>query len=197
MFYPQIIRRKQYKSSSLGTPFADYRVYYDEISEDCDFRCVYCDILLRENGGEGMHLDHFRPQKLFPELSKSPENLVLACPKCNLLKSDYWPNENLCSSHFIDPFKITRSDHFKIIEDGKVYGLSSQSDYMITILSLNRLSRCAVRKMRTLKREATQLIAHIEIELLNLDTTSPDFQIQQLHSLASALKEIRLMLDEL
>jgi len=197
MFYPQIFRRKQYKVSSLGTPFADYRAYHEEISEDCNFRCVYCDILLRENGGEGMHLDHFRPQKSFPELSKSPENLVLACAKCNLLKSDFWPDENLSPSHFIDPFTITRADHFNVIEDGKVLGLSAQSNYMINIVSLNRLSRCTVRKMRILKNEASRLIAHIENELFNLDITSPDFQVQHIHRLGSALKEIRLMLNEL
>lgn len=197
MFYPQICRRKQYKVSSLGTPFADYRVYHEEISEDCNFRCVYCDILLRENGGEGMHLDHFRPQKTFPELAKSPENLVLACAKCNLLKSDFWPDDKLSPSHFIDPFRITRSDHFEVFEDGKVLGLSAQSNYMINILSLNRLSRCTVRKMRMLKKEASRLIAHIENELFSLDITTPDFQVQYVHSLGSALKEIRLMLDEL
>lgn len=197
MFYPRITRRSQYKLSSLGTPFADYRAYYDEISEDCAFRCVYCDILLRENGGEGMHLDHFRPQKLFPELSRSPENLVLACAKCNLLKSNFWPDENSSLTYFIDPFRVIRADHFSVIRDGKVSALTQQSDYMINILSLNRPSRCTVRKMRILKKEASQIIAHIENELFTLDTTAPDFRIQHIHNLGSALKEIRIMLENL
>lgn len=197
MYYPKITRRTSYKKSKHGTYYANYSEYHDEISEDCQHRCVYCDILLKENGGEGMHLDHFRPQKHFPNLSNSPLNLLLACAKCNQLKSDFWPDESLSKSHFIDPFSTTRSDHFSVKNTGEVEGLSSQSQYTIELLSINRPSRRTIRKTRAVKQSAMEVIEHIELELEKLANGSIADVISRLPPLCTALSEVRHILNSL
>lgn len=197
MYYPKITRRTSYKTSNRGTYYSNYSEYHDEISEDCQHRCVYCDILLKENGGEGMHLDHFRPQKHFPNLSNSPLNLLLACAKCNQLKSDFWPDEKLSKSHFIDPFSIIRSNHFSVKNTGEVEGLSSQSQYTIELLSINRPSRRTIRKTRAVKQSAMEVIEHIELELEKLANGSIPDAVSRLPPLCTALSEVRHILNSL
>ncbi|MGJ7514467.1 HNH endonuclease [Pseudomonas baetica] len=197
MFYPPIKRRAKYKQTRSGQYYADYSQYYSEISEDCQFRCVYCDVLLKENGGEGMHLDHFRPQKHFPDLAKTPENLLLACAKCNQLKSDFWPDEKVSDSHFIDPFCIIRSNHFSVLTTGEVLGISKQSQYMIDLLLINRLSRKAIRRMRNVKSSANNILQHVELELGRFSANPAQISSDRLSILCKALSEVREMLAEL
>ena len=63
-----------------------------KLGNDCQKRCVYCDIHEFECGGEEvMEIEHFRPEKHFASLSSDPHNLVYSCCGCNNLKSDNWP----------------------------------------------------------------------------------------------------------
>lgn len=64
-FFPKILRRENYSVKVCGGYYG-YAYYSDQIYEDCQSRCVYCDIRLDENGNEGFALDHFRPQEKFP-----------------------------------------------------------------------------------------------------------------------------------
>jgi len=176
MFYPELVRRPQYKRTPRGNYYADYHEYYNEIKEDCKERCVYCDTLLSEQGGEGFHLDHFRPSALFPELSTDPNNLVLSCSKCNIFKSKNWHTSPLIpvyASHdgvtgFIDPFQENLSSHFSVILTGKLVGHSKVSSYMIELLHLNRESRLQIRRRRNIIYKAKQLSIKIDEKLLNL-----------------------------
>src|SRR6516225_5444715 len=111
MFFPILTRRGVYSVKADGS-FYVYSHYKTEISEDCQHRCVYCDVTANEVGGhEAMQLDHFRPES-FPEfesLINDPRNLHYACGRCNLWKSDWWPARGSDATHngtegFVDPF---------------------------------------------------------------------------------------------
>lgn len=57
---------------------------------------------------ENFHIDHFVPVKIAPERKEDYFNLVLLCPKCNLIKSSKWPTKDQNVVHdechgFIDP----------------------------------------------------------------------------------------------
>lgn len=56
------------------------------VHQRANFACEYCGVSESDAGGE-LSVDHYRPQ------SKSGggelENLVYACVRCNLYKSDY------------------------------------------------------------------------------------------------------------
>lgn len=140
--FPSLHRRLQYKYDSTY----QYSAYRQEIREDCEYRCVYCDAHEEEIGGELMfHLDHFRPQKHFPNLVHVPANLVWACCRCNLLKRDHWPALGLSIQEtikdgigFIDPFGVDRNVYLALQVDGKLQALKPPGQYLIEKLALNR-----------------------------------------------------------
>ena len=167
MFFPALTRRADYRSPySRGDFYADYKEYADEISEDCQHRCVYCDATMSENmGGDNMQLDHFRPQKLFPELCCDPNNLVLSCPACNRLKSDHWPADKSSGRSysgiegFIDPFSENRLMFFELVETGTILAKKDPAGYIIKLLCMDRPARRTLRKRRILRDEARTLLA--------------------------------------
>ena len=202
MFFPKLTRKEaSHYLNSKGVFYANYRANYDKVAEDCMHRCIYCDILLVEIGGEGMHLDHFRPQKHFPELSSNPFNLVLSCPKCNYLKSDDWPC-GLSKPHlsfegklgYIDPFEVNPNDYLDVSENGEIVPRNGPINYMIMRLQLNRKNRCLTRRTRII--EEKEKILEEEIASLLSDITNGISQslISKTDAI-STLEELKGLLD--
>ncbi|WP_431260838.1 HNH endonuclease [Roseateles chitinivorans] len=196
--FPALARRLNYKTKSDGNHYANYSVYYDEIAEDCQNRCVYCDAMLEEIGGEGMNLDHFKPQKHFLSLANDPSNLVLACFRCNRLKSDWWPEKDgTCNNGqhgFIDPFSPDKDTYFLVEENGEITPKKVPYGYMVELMNLNRISRVAIRRRRTLQLHADQLIEQILLELDNLANLPVEQIRQRADVLSAALKQVRLIM---
>ena len=76
---------------------------------------------------ERFHIDHFTPVKIAPERKEDYYNLVLACPKCNLVKSGKWPTEDKNIMHdeekgFIDPATEEYDKHIVRTEEGFIQG---------------------------------------------------------------------------
>lgn len=173
LFYPALTRRDKYLGGAIGG--ADYKVYHDEVTEDCDYRCVYCDIQLDEHGFEGMHLDHFRPQKHFPKLSSDPMNLVLSCPKCNRSKWYHWPCDTTVGSPshngtvgFVDPFEEDRKKYLSVNASGALSPVGGPGQYIIDLLKLNRKARVQVRRRRILRTEIANISADCNKRLTKL-----------------------------
>ncbi|HCE9913487.1 TPA: HNH endonuclease [Pseudomonas aeruginosa] len=172
MYYPLLTRRKSYSAKTDGSHYADYHHYLAEISEDCQHRCVYCDALKSEHANEGFHLDHFRPVALFAALSKDPNNLLLSCAKCNVLKSKNWPTK--ChESHdghvgFLDPFTDKLSEYFIVDEFGRLIAKQGVASFMSELLNLNRESRIQLRRRRQLKARIVKINEAIESKLQEL-----------------------------
>lgn len=167
MFYPHLTRQDKYdlKDENDENSFYGYSHYREIIEKDCLSRCVYCDVLLTEHAYEGMHLDHFRPQKHFSSLSSNPRNLVLTCPKCNRLKSCHWPGEKIITkpSHngingFIDPFVEDISAYVEVSNNGELIPIKGPAPYFISLLKLNRDSRIQVRRRRILLTQKEKIV---------------------------------------
>ncbi|HDV6632356.1 TPA: HNH endonuclease [Legionella pneumophila] len=70
----------------------DYKKYKPKLREEFSYACAYCETRETELGGsQSFHIDHYRPKKIFPELTYSYNNLIYACRNCNQYKSDFWP----------------------------------------------------------------------------------------------------------
>ncbi len=169
LFFPPLSRRTNY-SRKRGGSYYQYDHYREEIREDCQLRCVYCDIHENECGGtDSMHLDHFRPQVHFDNLVNDPNNLVWSCPGCNRLKSDHWPalgttEAYLGNEGFIEPFLMMRLDFFVVNEGGELYPLKPPAKYQLELLQLNRQSRKQIRLLRTIRLKIIErLFANAEI----------------------------------
>lgn len=179
LFYPILNRRKQYKLTQQETYYQNYNKYRDEIGEDCQERCVYCDMALDEMGGDGMQLDHFRSQNIkeFKYLVNDPNNLVLSCQKCNRLKSDHWPaNISISETYtdgcgFIDPFTEDRGEYFEIIDTGQIEEKQPPAKYVINLLMLNRMAKVQLRRKRLIKikcKHVTDIITKRIIQFIEL-----------------------------
>jgi hypothetical protein len=165
LFFPQVAR-SVYEKKETGA-YYHYRHYHEVISSDCKRRCVYCDISLSENGHEGLHLDHFRPQDMFPGLKNDPNNLVTSCSKCNGKKLNHWPMSVSDPSHndlfgFLDPFSCNRADFFSVQPDGNLFAIKGPAPYIIRLLDLNRASRRKVRFSRILRAKIDVLFLFCE-----------------------------------
>ena len=119
--------------------------YYQDarsiLEEDFQLLCGYCGKdgkVMREK----FHIDHFVPKSLDKERENDYYNLVLACPKCNLSKSDKWPtNDKNCSHNgevgFVDPVSDEYDQHMQRNEDGFVVGITLVGKSMCNMLHLD------------------------------------------------------------
>lgn len=206
MFYPLLTRRQNYSKKADGSYYADYHHYFTEIKEDCQDRCVYCDALLEEHGNEGFHIDHFRPYAHFAELKSDPNNLVLACSKCNIWKSKNWPTNmyfHVHASHdgtigFIDPFLEPLSNYFKVERSGHLLTTGVVAQYMLELLHLNRESRIQLRRKRTILYKAMQLNEIVDLKLKELVEymQADDFDRDTARNMATSLREVKDVLTE-
>lgn len=172
LYFPQLKRQSiQNYYSNKGSFYASYncRSNYEKVSEDCQFRCVYCDVLIDECGGDPFSLDHFRPIHIFGDkfngiLKVHPYNLYLSCQKCNVLKSNDWKGctetQDGYSFHsrlgYIDRFNDDINLYIKVDNEGRLECVnnSGPGKYMIGKLLLNRTNRVYIRKLRQVKAKA-------------------------------------------
>ena len=56
-------------------------------------KCSYCECKIC-NGAREMHVDHFKPKKVYPDLVVEWENLLPSCSYCNRKKSDHDTGKN-------------------------------------------------------------------------------------------------------
>jgi len=132
----KVIRRRE------GVPKLKY--YQDgreQLEQDFHYLCGYC-------GKDGsvlhqkFHLDHFVPKNLDKSREKDYYNLVLACPRCNLSKSDKWPTGDIMCSHngkdgFVDPADSEFDEHLERNEKGYVVAKTSVGNSMCNMLHLD------------------------------------------------------------
>ena len=112
-----------------------------QLEEDFYDMCGYCG----KNGKamhEKFHIDHFVPRTVAKERENDYYNLVLACPKCNLSKSDKWPTGDPGKSNdgkkgFIDPATEDFDQNVERNEDGYVAGKTALGKRMCEMLHLD------------------------------------------------------------
>ncbi|ATH70838.1 HNH endonuclease [Bacillus altitudinis] len=75
--------------------YQNYRSFKSYLIKDFNNRCGYCDAYDGWSGGPRVyHIDHFAPKSKFPHLENEYENLVYACPFCNLAKGNDWLSDS-------------------------------------------------------------------------------------------------------
>jgi len=66
-------------------------------------KCAYC-----ENRVEQLHIDHYRPKKIYYWLAFSWDNLILACPNCNQNKGTSFSIRNAQASFTDDEVNVRK-----------------------------------------------------------------------------------------
>lgn len=205
LFFPILRRRSSYPTRTK------YSRYRQEIREDCQGRCVYCDVHENEIGGaDDMTIDHFRP-KTFPQfrsLQHDPENLMWSCNTCNQNKRSLWPAIGtpytfVGRKGFIDPFKEDRRSYFDIASNGTLVPLRDPAQWLIRQLLLNRIGARSIRE----KRIRNYLISERYItecesweRLLNETVSSPgstDAEMKLVEICRKSIQEAKAIIDSL
>lgn len=109
--------------------------------EDFHFLCGYCG----KDGRimhEKFHIDHFVPKSIDKSRENDYYNLVLACPKCNLSKSDKWPTKDCAKPNdgmkgFVDPATAEYDEHMERDANGYVTGRTDVGKSMCGMLHLD------------------------------------------------------------
>lgn len=126
--------------------FGHFRNYAAYLQKDFQGRCCYCnmsDKLLAVS----FHVDHFIPQKVFEgvkdTLKTDYNNLMWACPKCNLSKGNKYKgnfpyNDEIKNELFYNPVEIDYNDIFYRNELGGIESDDPKGKEMVRLLKLYR-----------------------------------------------------------
>ena len=98
------------------------------LQEDFSGICGYCGKDSRKMY-QRFQIDHFVPKSLAPDRETDYYNLVLACAKCNQIKSNQWPTQDVRLPHdgekgFVDPATEEFDQHLARDESGYIVGLT-------------------------------------------------------------------------
>ena len=136
------IKQKIPRRSYSGEQWTTNKSNKKQLIRDFEHRCAYCDDYDRYAGGSNTyHVEHFAPKEKFPELKFTYDNLLYACPYCNISKSNKWPSED---SHvnvvghegFVDPCTDEYYEHLIRSEDGSIGYITPLGEYMYYELKL-------------------------------------------------------------
>lgn len=150
-------------------PVNKYTEYREQLREEFDFACAYCEILESERGGQAaFEIDHYKPQKECgaDEVNKY-DNLMYSCRQCNSSKGGHWPNQNnLVQGEFVlNPFLHDVDEHL----DKQLPAWRYRTDagkWNIRRLRLSSTSRQKLRASREMFRLTIVPVLQFHIQTL-------------------------------
>jgi uncharacterized protein (TIGR02646 family) len=106
-------------------------------------KCMYCESSIAVVAPE--HIEHYRPKKIYPQLTFDWNNLGLSCPKCNMNKSDVFDEDY----PYINPYTDLPNDHFVFLGTMIVHNPNNKRAKFTELqLELNRPELMEARKER-------------------------------------------------
>lgn len=174
------IRRGEKVSSNVASRYnhADIK---PSLKDESKNKCMYCESKVSHVSYE--HIEHIKPKAKdkYPELTFDWDNLGLACPKCNMNKSDEY-DSTLAP---LNPYLDTPRDHLVVVGP-YIYGRPGKNRGQLTekLLDLNRIDLIeqrleridAVRQlMDCYEKEANQTLKKMILKevMRELETDKP------------------------
>lgn len=126
--------------------FDNYKKYKPYLRKDFQERCCYCN-MSSELLTIPYHIEHFIPVNTFKEKKDSLlteyDNLMWACPKCNLskgnkYKGDFQNSSKIENELFYNPVEVDYNDIFFRNEIGGIESRDQKGQEMIKLLKLYR-----------------------------------------------------------
>lgn len=155
-----------------------------EVRERYGFRCGYCGVSETDSGGE-LTVDHYHPDSRGG--TEDDENLVYACFRCNLHKSDNLPlvvnadGENV--KQILHPLRDAVRQHIGENDDGTLFGLTATGESHIEILDLNRAALVARRGSQSY--------------VVSLQSSTVDTEVAELYKVIASQEEYITTLETL
>ena len=175
--------RNQHPVRTFAKQYANYRDYKKYLRSDFHRRCGYCNDLDTLCGGmRGFHIDHFCPQTVARDLVNDYNNLVYACPYCNVAKSNDWPTGRpdcsvINNSGYVDPCDLAFDDHLERYDNGRIRPKTELGRYMFQELKLG-LRR---HQLAWAYEQLEELLKELTNELIKFETVLPEFEALRKH----------------
>lgn len=99
-------------------------------------RCAYCES--KYDHVDFGDIEHFRPKVKYPLLAIKWTNLLLSCPRCNIIKDDQFPKPKLINPCTDDPNEHFLFDYDKHLGLANVLGITPRGLITENTLKLNR-----------------------------------------------------------
>lgn len=151
----------------------DYRAYREDLRIDFFFSCAYCTIMESEARGIRFEIDHFLPQKHFPDLIAQYDNLMWSCEHCNGRKGGFFPNDKDMEQRGHSIIKIDEEDpdfHLEI-SGVRLVSKTQKGKFNIEILDLNRKS---LRRLRETRKRSLESMEFIKFGIQRLSSVKVD-----------------------
>lgn len=140
-------------------------------------KCAYCESKIRHIAPGD--IEHIVPKSARPELWFEWENLTLACPRCNTLKSDHGGGDD----RLIDPYAEDPRAHLRFLGDLILPDPRSASGILTeAILKLNRVDLIERRRDRLfsvqkqlrliLEEQDADIREVLRADLINIETAA-------------------------
>ena len=130
---------------------------FEAVRARANYACEYCGVT--ETDAHGLlTIDHFRPTSR--DGDDDPVNLIYACFRCNLYKSDFWPAD-VDSVSIWNPRNEPASNHLFELEDGRILALTETGRETIHRLRLNRPPLVDARVKKRKSRSRSVLITRL------------------------------------
>ena len=172
----RLIDKTNVKAPATGS----YRSWKPKLADEASLQCVYCCIHENRFGGlRNFHVEHYKPQSIFPALENNYDNLFYACGVCNVFKSDDWPCEHQPNNYNVpaypNPAVVDYGTFLNVNLEGYVVSDSITGRYVIERLSLNRPQMVGLRAITRLMIEIES--AEVEIRsMLSADAIAPEYK---------------------
>lgn len=153
--------------------YSRYQAYKPALTREFRGQCVYClSVMMPEESGR-FCVEHYRPKSKFPLLAVEYSNLLLACDRCNLAKSDYWSDKQ--DEKILNPCEDKMSQHLTTLKDYSINPNSKRGKRNVVLLNLDRegckrqkqmlmrAAKGAIEKIFELKRTQNKSIKHIRV----------------------------------
>lgn len=171
------LRKNKPRRKLVTCNTAPYSSHKNSLRDDFNNRCGYCDCADHyEGGSRNFQIDHFRPQKHFPQLLNNYDNLVYSCRYCNRAKWHKWFD----GDGFIDPCSPAYDDNLYRNKSGQIKSDTANGKLIIRELQLN-----------TKRHEYIWIIDKLEYQmrLLRICTKQPNDKKSELMDLILKVSE--------
>lgn len=174
---------------------ANYKDYKQDLRDDFLYSCAYCTTAETELSAKRFEIEHYLPQKHFPQLRNQYQNLLWCCEDCNSNKGDFYPGlgGDFRGYSVFRPDRHKIEDHF-LIEGNEIKGKTEYiGTFTIKLLRLNSKRLTDLRLRRRAKDDLEESIAygirHLEVLLRRANSRTHRSKIFQSIAQLKLLKE--------
>jgi uncharacterized protein (TIGR02646 family) len=153
---------KSYAKSTLPPPDHEFPAVWrsdnslkEALSAMSDGHCAYCQASVADAGPGAV--EHFRPKSLFPTLAYEWDNYFYSCERCNIFKSDKWPDDG----EYVRPDEGDPASRFVFTRRGRVRAAPRDPAARNTVRDLNLNRSHLAQQRRNAMRKGLQMIHYL------------------------------------